>query len=48
MADHPEPHENTPDAPPPILGSWVRLYATVLGALLGWILFFAWLTERYS
>ncbi|MEZ4271086.1 MAG: hypothetical protein R3C68_06530 [Myxococcota bacterium] len=42
----------TVDDPPPLgqlgLGSWPRLYAVVLGALVGWILFFAWLTERYT
>jgi hypothetical protein len=29
-----------PEAPPPVLGSWRKLYAVVIGALVLWILLF--------
>ena len=33
--------------PPPILGSWRRIYILVLGLLLFWILAFAVFTAQY-
>jgi len=39
-------HGTPGDAPPP-LGSWARLDALVLAALVADILFLAWLTGRF-
>ena len=33
--------------PPPILGSWNRIYALVIGLLLFWIAVFAAFTAQY-
>ena len=36
------------DEPPPVLGSWNRLYALVLGELLLCVLFFYLFTQVFS
>jgi hypothetical protein len=37
-----------PEEPPPILGSWPRLYALVLGVLVVLILLFGAFTRAFS
>jgi hypothetical protein len=37
-----------PEEPPPILGSWTRLYALVLAGLAFWVLLFTILTQAYG
>jgi hypothetical protein len=39
-----DPHET----PPPILGSWSRLYWLVFAILLAQIVLFAWMTYYFS
>ena len=39
-------HGGAPDEPPP-LGSWNRLYALVLVALVADLVLLAWLTQRF-
>jgi hypothetical protein len=41
-----EPDPAPDDEPPPILGSWRRLYALVIGELLLVIAFCYWLSTR--
>ena len=36
------------EGPPPILGSWGRMYALVLGALCVVVAILAWLTQVYT
>lgn len=43
--DNPE-HSN--DEPPPILGSWARLYSVVIGALAVEVLIFYLFTRAFS
>jgi len=38
----------TPDEPPPILGSWPRVYSVVLGTLFGLVTVFYALTRVYG
>lgn len=40
--------EPTPDEPPPILGSWSRLYWLLIIVLAVQVLLYAWLTEWAS
>ena len=40
------PDERDPE-PPPILGSWKRIYLVTLGLLVVWIALFAWFTAAY-
>jgi hypothetical protein len=35
------------DPPPPVLGSWARVYTLVLGMLAFWIIVFALFTASY-
>lgn len=39
--------EPPPEAPPPILGSWTRLYALVIGALVFQVVLY-WLLTRWA
>jgi len=40
--------EAPPVEPPPILGSWQRMYALVLGVFFAVVLFLFWLTKVYT
>jgi hypothetical protein len=43
----PAPPEAEPDEPPPILGSWPRMYAAVAGFLALLIALFTWFTMAF-
>lgn len=49
MSHNPPPSDASPDAaPPPILGSWPRMYALVLGTLVVVVLLLYGLSRVYS
>lgn len=43
----PPPTDPSGGEPPPILGSWARLYAVVIVELIGIIILCGWLSRRH-
>jgi len=44
----PVPEPGGPDEPPPILGTWPRLYAVVAAFLAALIALFTWFTKTFE
>ncbi len=48
MSRNQPPTAEAGEAPPPILGTWPRLYALVLGTLVLVVVLLHWLSRVYS